>query len=29
MAAKARRLAPGQVAKALFTLDPDRDERAP
>ncbi|MEH1130138.1 hypothetical protein [Micromonospora sp. CPCC 206061] len=24
-----RRLAPGQVAKVLFGLDPDRDERAP
>jgi hypothetical protein len=23
-----RRLTPGQVAKTLFTLDPDRDERA-
>jgi hypothetical protein len=27
--ARVRRLAPGQVAEALFTLDPDRDERAP
>lgn len=29
MATSPRRLAPGQIAKALFTLDPDRDERAP
>jgi len=29
LASPPRRLAPGQIAKALFTLDPDRDERAP